>query len=320
MIARACAVVLLLTGLSAFAADPCRLPLVAEAKIHRVGPIAVDAMIQGQPIPMILDTGAQFTSISRATAQKHGLEIHAEKRVRMYGIGGELQVFTVTAHDFRIGDGRFAERQMLVLDSMRSDARPNEHGMLGEDILGAFDLLVDLQAEKLSLYEKTGCAHAPPWQEGFSTVRIRGERTERIRFDVQLDGRTILAELDSGAARSVLTWHGARALGLSKDSPGVERGSGNLFGADGKPVPYYERRFESIDIGGELLRFPKLRIADLLTDVYSQTYQGAEPQFRSEEQSDLLLGADWLRAHRVYVARAAGELHFTYLGGPIFEK
>ena len=32
----------------------------------------------------------------------------------------------------------------------------------------------------------------------------------------------------------------------------------------------------------------------------------------------MLIGADFFRAHHVYVARGQGKMYFTYLGGPVF--
>jgi hypothetical protein len=33
----------------------------------------------------------------------------------------------------------------------------------------------------------------------------------------------------------------------------------------------------------------------------------------------MLLGADFLRAHRVYVAHSQRRMYFTYEGGPVFQ-
>ena len=38
-----------------------------------------------------------------------------------------------------------------------------------------------------------------------------------------------------------------------------------------------------------------------------------------EREPDLLLGADFLLAHRIYIARSQKKLYFTYRGGPIFQ-
>jgi hypothetical protein len=33
----------------------------------------------------------------------------------------------------------------------------------------------------------------------------------------------------------------------------------------------------------------------------------------------MLLGADFIRAHRIYIAKSQGKLYFSYNGGPIFQ-
>ena len=34
--------------------------------------------------------------------------------------------------------------------------------------------------------------------------------------------------------------------------------------------------------------------------------------------ADMLIGADFFRAHRVYIARGQKKMYFTYQGGPVF--
>lgn len=57
---------------------------------------------------------------------------------------------------------------------------------------------------------------------------------------------------------------------------------------------------ESFAIGDELIRNPALRVGDL----------GGR---------DMLLGLDFLRAHRVFLSNSQGRLYFTYIGGRVFE-
>jgi hypothetical protein len=33
----------------------------------------------------------------------------------------------------------------------------------------------------------------------------------------------------------------------------------------------------------------------------------------------MLLGADFFRSHRVYVAKSQGKVYVSYVGGPVFE-
>jgi predicted aspartyl protease len=279
----------------------------------------VQASIRGEPIPMVVDTGASLSSIDQGTAQKFNLELRRESRFRVFGAGGEAQVYNVTVPEFVIGNGRFAERVLMVFEGMRKDARRMREGLLGEDILGAFDLELHVQGGRLALYEKTACVRVPPWQADFMTVPLFPSLSGRIRFNVQIDGHGLIAELDSGATQTLLSWQGARKLGLTKESPGLER-VGTMVGIDGTSRVHHRYRFQSFELAGERVRNPRLGISEILVQLYPQTYQGLRPSFLSEEPSDLFLGADWLRAHRVYVGRATEEMHFTYLSGSIFEK
>ena len=60
------------------------------------------------------------------------------------------------------------------------------------------------------------------------------------------------------------------------------------------------RPLESFAIGDELIRNPAVRVGDL----------GGR---------DMLLGLDFLRAHRVLVSNSQGLVYFTYIGGRVFE-
>jgi hypothetical protein len=37
-------------------------------------------------------------------------------------------------------------------------------------------------------------------------------------------------------------------------------------------------------------------------------------------EPDLIIGADFFLAHRVYIARSQGRIYFTYLGLPVFQE
>ncbi|GIL41081.1 retroviral-like aspartic protease family protein [Roseiterribacter gracilis] len=322
MTARAGTLVAALVLLSASptrAAEPCKIPLVAEAKIEHKGSIYVQASIRGESVPMVVHTSSAVTSISKTTAQKFGLELSRETRYSLHGTHGELEAYNVTVPDFVIGNGRFPELRAMVIEGRDSGAAGSSVGAIGTDLLGAFDLEFDVQGGRFVLHEKTRCAHAPPWPADFITVQLLPLLSGRVQFSVKIDGRTLNAELDSGANRSFLTSVGARKLGITRDSPGIERASGRAD-ADGQPQESYAYRFQSFELESETVRYPRLFIRDVLTKLYPQTYQGGQVKARSEEPPDLYLGADWLRAHRVYIGRATDEMHFTYLSGPIFEK
>jgi hypothetical protein len=95
----------------------------------------------------------------------------------------------------------------------------------------------------------------------------------------------------------------ATQLGVTPDTAGVIAG-GCTTGLGRKSVDSWIGPFESFAIGNEIIRDPKLRFAPV-----REQLAGLPP---------MLLGADFLRAHRVLIARSQGKMYFTYAGGTVF--
>ena len=109
---------------------------------------------------------------------------------------------------------------------------------------------------------------------------------------------------------------GAARLGVTPDTAGVIAG-GCTTGLGRKRVDSWIAPFESFAIGNEIIRNPRIRFADLWQHTtYTET--GSRLPARFAGQPDMLLGADFLRAHRVLVARSQRKMYFTYAGGTVF--
>ncbi|HEX2583722.1 MAG TPA: tetratricopeptide repeat protein [Steroidobacteraceae bacterium] len=135
---------------------------------------------------------------------------------------------------------------------------------------------------------------------------------------VQLEGRTplqphligtgmvnekkIKVVFDSGAWRSTLTRDFAQRVGIKPEDESV-KAAGNASGLGKRRVESWIARFDSMDIGGERVRNPRLRISDI----------------RMAGDGDMLLGADFFLSHRIYVAAQQNKIYFTYNGGPVFD-
>ncbi len=74
---------------------------------------------------------------------------------------------------------------------------------------------------------------------------------------------------------------------------------------------------QSFAIGNETIRDTTIQFADLLKDA-TYTPTGSHLA-RRVEGNPVLLGADFLRAHRVLVAHSQRKIYFTYEGGPVFQ-
>jgi predicted aspartyl protease len=311
---------LLLAAAPAAFAQSCNLVLNGELSMPptRVGqPLLVHASIRGQPIPMALDTSSSVTTIDRATAEKFGLEMQTATK-QGQGIGGKLRMLRVTVPDFMLGSQKISEMNVHVIEGLEADTRKIAVGLVGADVLGDYDLEFDVAHSRVALFAPAPCAKAAPWDPDAITVELFRSGGDRIRFEVKVDGKAIVAELDSGATRTLLTEKGARKLGVTKETPGVEPGGG-IYGADGKKLISVTYRFQSFELGDEMIRNPRFVIADVVRQV-RRFKSGAGVTSRADQEPDMYLGADWLRAHHVYVGRGASLMHFTYGGGTVFEK
>jgi hypothetical protein len=94
--------------------------------------------------------------------------------------------------------------------------------------------------------------------------------------------------------------------------------SGVSTGIAGNAVQTTVAVFSSFSIGDESIANAKLRVADMFgADTRKEI--GSLIAKRIDDVPDMLLGADFIRAHRIYVARSQGKMYFSYNGGPIFQ-
>jgi predicted aspartyl protease len=297
----------------------CDLNRIAEwpTRLER-NQVVVDGAINGQPVSVKLDTGATRTILLRSAALKLGLTPH-RTRGRMYGIGGEADLEVVWVDEFAIGETTRQNWRMAV-------AAGRERGdgvavLLGEDFLQNFDLEFDLAHNAVRLYRPEHC-------DGVSLAYWANERVSAVDMDsidagrpqivlaVRINGHAVHALLDSGAESSLLNKEDAAAAGITPESVGVVR-IGNIGGIGRKPVATWLGPFRTVAIGNELVTDAALPFADLYRDA-TYTPTGSYVSRRMERLAPMLIGVDFLRAHRVLVAHSQHRIYFTYRGGPVF--
>src|SRR5258706_9946747 len=142
------------------------------------------------------------------------------------------------------------------------------------------------------------------------------ETGSKIWLTVAINGKPVRAQLDSGAGNSLLSKADAARLGVTPESPGTVVG-GCVRGLGERQENSWVGQFESFAIGNERIRNPRIPFADLWQHTtYTET--GSRLPTRLAGQPDMLLGADFLHAHRVLVARSQRKMYFTYAGGTVF--
>jgi hypothetical protein len=120
---------------------------------------------------------------------------------------------------------------------------------------------------------------------------------------VELNGVKMRAILDTGAGVTTVTRHAAEQAGVRVDAPGVRK-IGQSGGVGDVKVDNWVADFKTFRIGDETVNNPRMVIGD-------------DPPSGVGE-IDVILGDDFLRAHRVLFAMSQSRVYLSYLGGVLF--
>jgi len=262
-----------------------------------------DAKINGQPVRFVVDSGAFFSVISPGRATELGLRPAPLPGWMMQGINGGTPMSLVTVKTFTISGSDLPHIEFIVGGSEVGGV-----GVLGQNILGLVDTEYDLPHGTVRLMKAKGCGNTNMayWSTGTDKIVSVVELAAYDRANAQtvgtvwLNGAKIHATFDTGAHDSVLSMAAAARAGITPSSPGVEPG-GMIYGFGRKLVRSWIAPFDSFKVGeGETISHGRIRFGELTGD------------------TEMLLGADFFIAHRIYVSNSQRRLYLTYEGGPVF--
>jgi len=177
----------------------------------------------------------------------------------------------------------------------------------------------DYAALAVRVFEPASCGGAwlADWDRSAQVLDL--ERDDRaVRTTIEVNAVPALALLDSGAVRTLLSLEFAYRAGLAPDAPGV-RPAGCAAGLGGELVRAWAARFDSVRLGNETLRDAELAFADFTVSPDAPLLRAPALSY-SRHGPDVLLGNDFLRTHRVLVARAQARVYFSYTGGTVFPR
>jgi len=311
--------VLLASG-SGIAASTCKFGKLAEWTVRTgTSQVIVDGAINGKKIGIMLDTGAAYSIVLYSAVAELGLALRPYGDIRLFGVGGETNVNAARIDEFRIGDT--VRRDWLVVVGGEGDTFRGIGFILGSDFLGKVDVEFDLAHNAVRLFVPKDCDGAPLayWAtSGVGVVELDNSSSARSQtlLTVHVNGRPVLAQLDSGAATTILTKIDAARLGVTPETAGVVAvGVGGGLGP--RTMQVWNGAFESFSIGNETIRDTTIRFADLWKDM-TRTSAGGRTRQAVEVMPGMLLGADFLRSHRVLISNSQHRMYFTYAGGPVF--
>jgi predicted aspartyl protease len=278
--------VVLLAGCETAPEIDCNLTLVAQVPLQvQDRLLVVPAGINSQWIHLVVDSGAERTTISNATAERLGLPHDTRYKVKSLGIGGATTNTDVTVDRLVLGGVHFPVERMAVGDfKLQNERGLSADGLLGADILLAFDMDIDVPNNTLTLYRSRLCPNVqPPWHEPWIEIIGVRARKDRLLLPLELDGVEGLALLDTGAQGNVLGVNMARRMGLTEQVLATDPLVRNT-GTGGVSV-------------SRLHRFGQMRIGPVVT--MSPSLVVLPSDFGV---GDALIGEEFLQGRRVWIS------------------
>lgn len=308
----------LLASMGSRAEAACQLLQVAELPVSMRGntPL-IPASIDGHAVQMMVDTGAAKSIIWRSKAQEFNLRI-TSSNMKFYGAGGADEAGVVLVQELGLAGG--TAHNVSLYAAGRGNSFANSAGILGEDVLSKWDLEFDLSAGKIRLFNPKNCEgdQVAYWATSYFMAKLvhGAAGTNWLEANVSLDGHQIVAMFDTGSALSTISSKALLQTGIKAEAPPVAAEA--TRGLVNRPIETAIAVFPTLTVGQESVENVKLRIADLFSG-NTEAETGSLVRRSVMASPDLIIGADFFMAHRIYVARSQGKIYFTYKGGQIFQ-
>jgi tetratricopeptide (TPR) repeat protein len=288
-------------------AASCTLAKYAELPVtmSRAGPL-VTGSINGVEARFVADSGAFFSLLTLEAAAKFQLKLRAAPlELNLHGVGGSETTYLTTAREFALagyGKHPFKDVDFIVVGN---EFAAEAAGVIGQNVIGDTNTEFDLANGAIRLFVVKDCkgVNLAYWSGDDAVAEMKMEYTSSTSMligNASLNGSKIRVLFDTGAQQSILTLKGAARAGVKPADDKVAAG-GIAGGYGARGIETWIARFDSLDLGGELIKNGRLLLGDI-----------------ELHDADMLLGADFFLSHRILIAESQHEIFFTYNGGPVF--
>jgi predicted aspartyl protease/tetratricopeptide (TPR) repeat protein len=278
-------------------ASKCKLVQIVEwpVQLQRGLPV-MEGAINGKQVGVLLDTGAYASIVTNDAADRLGLSTRSRWEFSG-GVGGETRMGQTRISELRIGGAVRKGVPILV-----GGERPIEGVdlILGDDFFNQLDIEFDYAKSVVRLFQPRNCdgVSLAYWDSKALELPIDG--WSRAAVPIKVNGQAARALIDSGASISVVALSFAEKLGMTSKTGQLAQSS-CIAGAGPDLARSWVARFDTLEIASETIRDPRLEVAEF-----------------PDLEREVILGTDFLRAHRVLVSRTQRKVYFSYIGGLVF--
>jgi predicted aspartyl protease len=253
---------------------------------------------------MLVDTGASQSYLSRTATERLGLGLKFTGE-HTSGIGGYSRIYATRLSEFAVGPTKSARGTFRVLGDTGS--APEYDAIAGAPFLLQADMEISLAEKKLRFFRGLDCKQSFLGYWSGEIYEIPFERhsdsSPNPHLIVEVNGKKMEAIIDSGATTTVIFANAARRAGLKLDAPGSIR-LGTSVGIGSDKVARWSTTVERLVIGPETIRDAEIGVLET----------------EAPGSIDMLIGDDFLRAHRVLFSMSQGKFYVSYLGGTPFKQ
>jgi predicted aspartyl protease len=260
------------------------------------GGVVVPMSIGGKTVHLLVDTGGVVSMLTKGAVKSLGLPMQTMGGAYLKMFGGTRIDRMTTARDIDLGGLRTNTMPFAVMPDGWMPSGID--GTLAPDILSAYDAEFDFANNKFYLASQDHCrGQVVYWtQTGYTAIPMFIGNGGHISFNVGLDGKTILASLDTGSTRSLMSLEAARdEFGIDEKNPDLKA----LPGESGKSHGYHYP-FKKLSLVGIAVSNPDLV---LVPDGESKMMGPGGPR--------IILGMGILRQLHLYIAYGEATMYVT---------
>jgi predicted aspartyl protease len=235
----------------------------------------INADINGYPVSLVLDTGAERSMLTNHVVQLLKLPRDSAQYSDVVGIGGRMATEDATVGSWRLAGLSLPTHTVVVGEQVPAGA----DGRLGMDVLSHFDIDLDLPNRRVTLFRQRACSESgPEWADSY----IKAQVSQRgfLMVPTLLDGKLLLTLVDSGSETTAVAERAMQDLRLARSN---------------------WRNDPVVEVGGVVSGRRQARLHR-----FHQMFIG--PLVLRDFVGDALLGMDVLRSRRILLSGGSDRL------------